>query len=446
MDANRISPQPETATNTANRKKRLPRGADDDYSDLTRNPSASLQPHASRRRTHSPAAATASVDDNEDVMTGPPVELVPRPVAGASRFPPLLNDLVLRAARGEKVERAPVWIMRQAGRYLPEFRKSREKNDFFTICRTPRLACEVTLQPIDRYGPLLDASIIFSDILVVPQAMGLEVQMLEKVGPHFPDPLRVPADLARLRTTVDVEESLGYVLDAISLTRVELRGRVPLFGFVGAPWTLMAYMIEGGSSKTLSKAKTWLFRYPEESKRLLQSVTNVCIDFLVAQARAGAQLLQVFDSWGGELSPHDFAQFSLPYLEQIATVVSDRLTKLGLNVPLVVFARGAHYALDDLSRLKYSVVSIDWTMDPEVARKIAGGRVTLQGNADPSLLYADPKVIKEVARTMLTKFGPERLYIANLGHGMYPDHDPEHLRAYLEAIRDVSTELCAKAK
>ncbi|KAJ1546602.1 Uroporphyrinogen decarboxylase in heme biosynthesis, partial [Cladochytrium tenue] len=419
MDANH---KPESATNTTTRKKRQPGGAaDDNDSDLTHNPSASLQPHASRRlRTQSPSTATASVGDDEDVMTGPPVELVPRPVAGASRFPPLLNDLVLRAARGEKVERAPVWIMRQAGRYLPEFRKSREKNDFFTICRTPRLACEVTLQPIDRYGALLDASIIFSDILVVPQAMGLEVQMLEKVGPHFPDPLRVPADLARLRTNVDVEESLGYVMDAISLTRVELRGRVPLFGFVGAPWTLMAYMIEGGSSKTLSKAKTWLFRYPEESKRLLQNVTNVCIDFLVAQAKAGAQLLQVFDSWAGELSPHDFAQFSLPYLDQIATVVSQRLIKLGLNVPLVVFARGAHYALDDLSRLKYSVVSIDWTMDPEVARKIAGGRVTLQGNADPSLLYADPEVIKDVARTMVTKFGPERHYIANLGHGMYP--------------------------
>ncbi|KAI9357977.1 Uroporphyrinogen decarboxylase [Zopfochytrium polystomum] len=350
-------------------------------------------------------------------------------------FPPLLNDLILRAARGEPVERAPVWIMRQAGRYLPEFREARKRNDFFTICRTPELACEVTLQPIDRYGPLLDASIIFSDILVVPQAMGMEVQMLEKVGPHFPDPLRHPDDLAKLTFPVDVQSTLKYVFDAITLTRKELKGRVPLFGFAGAPWTLMAYMIEGGGSKTLSKAKSWLFRYPNESHRLLQMITDVLVDFLIGQIKAGAQLLQLFDSWAGELSPNDFQKFSLPYIEQVGRRVSDWLKSANANVPLAVFARGAHYALRELSQLQYSIVSLDWTVKPSKARTETEGRVTLQGNADPSLLYGEAKTIKDTVRVMLEDFGPEKRYIANLGHGMYPDHDPEHLKAYLEAIR-----------
>jgi uroporphyrinogen decarboxylase len=205
-------------------------------------------------------------------------------------FPPLKNDLILRVIKGEKVEKTPVWIMRQAGRYLPEFRKARVTNDFFTVCRTPELACEVTLQPIDRYGELLDASIIFSDILVVPQAMGLEVQMVPQKGPHFPEPLKTPADLERLKKDVDVDTSLKYVYDAITLTRKKLEGRVPLFGFVGGPWTLMAYMIEGGGSKTLSKAKSWLFRHPKQSHELLQRITDILVDFLAGQVRAGAQV------------------------------------------------------------------------------------------------------------------------------------------------------------
>jgi uroporphyrinogen decarboxylase len=219
------------------------------------------------------------------------VEEAPRKVLRDEDFPPLQNDLIFKAIQGEMVSKVPVWIMRQAGRYLPEFRNSRAKNDFFTICRTPELACEVTLQPIDRYGDLLDASIIFSDILVVPQAMGMEVQMIPKKGPHFPDPLNTPDCLKKLDPApINVHEKLKYVYDAITLTRTKLDGRVPLFGFVGAPWTLMAYMIEGGGSKTLSKAKSWLFGHPKESHSLLQRITDVVVDFLVGQATAGAQV------------------------------------------------------------------------------------------------------------------------------------------------------------
>ncbi|KAJ3081692.1 Uroporphyrinogen decarboxylase in heme biosynthesis [Quaeritorhiza haematococci] len=357
-------------------------------------------------------------------------------------FPELKNDLIIRAAKGEPVGQIPVWIMRQAGRYLPEFRAVRAKYDFFTLCRTPSLACEVTIQPIERYAGLLDAAIIFSDILVVPQALGFTVEMREGSGPHFPEPIRSPADLARVKRDVDVDAELGYVYQAITLTRQQLAGRVPLFGFAGAPWTLMAYMIEGGGSKTLSKAKSWLFSHPKESHWLLQRITDVVVDFLVGQVKAGAQLLQVFDSWGGELSPQDFRKFSVPYLTQIAARVRMALRAHDLpEVPLVVFAKGAHASLDVLSSIGYDVVSLDWTIDPTEARQATKNRVTLQGNADPSLLYASPETIEKEVREMLQRFGTRRQYIANLGHGMYPDHDPERLRAYLEAIKKCGLEL-----
>ncbi|KAJ3356523.1 hypothetical protein HDU83_000874 [Entophlyctis luteolus] len=354
-------------------------------------------------------------------------------------FPPIRNDLIIRAAKGEKVERTPVWIMRQAGRYLPEFRESRKRNDFFTICRTPELACEVTLQPIDRYTGLLDASIIFSDILVVPQAMGMEVQMLEKVGPYFPQPLRTPEDLARLDKKPDVHATLQYVFDAITLTRTKLDGRVPLIGFSGAPWTLAAYMIEGQGSKTYSKAKTWLYKYPEESKMLLRWITDLVVEYLVAQVKAGAQLLQVFDSNSGELGKNLFDEFVLPGLLEIAERVKEKLAKIDLVVPIIVFARNSHYALESLSTSQYDVIQLDFTISPAFARAQTHGRKVLQGNADPSLLYASPEKIRSEVEKMLDAFGTDRGYIANLGHGMYPDHDPEHLKAYLQAINEYST-------
>lgn len=349
-----------------------------------------------------------------------------------ANFPELRNDLILRAAKGAPTDRVPVWVMRQAGRYLPEFLKTRETADFFTMCRTPELACEVTLQPIKRF-PLLDAAIIFSDILVVPQALGMEVQMQAAKGPHFPNPLKTPSDVKKLTKNVDVKKELGYVFEAITLTRHKLEGKVPLFGFAGGPWTLMAYMIEGGGSKTFSKAKTWLFAHKKESKELLQLLTDVTVQYLIGQVEAGAQILQVFESWAGELSKEAFDEFSFPYLAEIATKVKEGAKALGVDIPMIVFAKGAHYALEELADTEYDVVGLDWTIEPREARLQTDNKVSLQGNLDPCVLYAPPEEIKTHVRKMITEFGTQKL-IANLGHGMHPDHDPQHLLAFLEAV------------
>ncbi|KAJ2725511.1 Uroporphyrinogen decarboxylase in heme biosynthesis [Coemansia sp. Benny D115] len=365
-------------------------------------------------------------------------------------FPPLRNDLYLRTARGEATERAPVWCMRQAGRYLPEFRAIRVENEFFKVCRTPALATEVTIQPLRRYAGLLDAAIIFSDILVVPQAMGLEVQMVPGKGPHFPEPLKSPEDMQRLtdkQPGFSVDRELDYVYKALTNTRHALQGQVPLLGFVGAPWTLMAYMIEGGGSKTFALAKTWLFAHRQAAHELLQRVADVAAEFLVGQVRAGAQALQVFESWAGELGPRDFAEFSLPYLARIAAHVKTHCP----GVPMTVFAKGAHYALEQLAtETLYDVISIDWTLDPADARRrvdgavrakgLASRTVVLQGNLDPTVLFGDSAAIRERTGEMCRAFGPHG-HIANLGHGMMPSHDPEHLRVFLEAVHESSSAL-----
>ncbi|BFZ65115.1 Uroporphyrinogen decarboxylase in heme biosynthesis [Saitoella coloradoensis] len=350
-------------------------------------------------------------------------------------FPPLKNDLILRAALGEKVERPPMWVMRQAGRYLPEYHKVRAGHDFFEMCRTPEIASTITLQPIERFEDL-DAAIIFSDILVIPQAMGMVVEMVEKKGPHFPEPLETPEDLAKLKRLgegCDVKKELGYVFEALTLTRQKLAGRVPLLGFIGAPWTLMAYMIEGGGSKTFTKAKSWLFKYPEDSQKLLQDITDVAVEFLAQQVVAGAQMVQVFDSWAGELSPVEFAEFSLPYLRQISKRVPERLAELGQDrVPMTVFAKGAWYALDALCDSGYNVVGLDWTHDPAEARKIANGRVTLQGNMDPNVLYGGKEAIDKAVKRIVEGFGGGKQgYIVNLGHGVTPGVKPEDLGFFL---------------
>ncbi len=347
-----------------------------------------------------------------------------------STFPPLKNNLLLRAARGLHTERTPVWMMRQAGRYLPEYRALRAEDAFFDVVRTPELAAEVTLQPLERFP--LDAAIIFSDILVVPQVMGLTVEMIKGKGPHFPDPLRSPQDLKRLRTP-DIKSDLGYVLEALTLTRHRLDGRAPLIGFVGAPWTLMAYMIEGGGSKTFSKAKTWLFGLPEAAHALLGQITDVLCQFLSAQIEAGAQTVQVFDSWAGLLSPAVFQAFALPYLNRIAFYLQENHPE----VPRIVFAKGAHYALPALAATDFDVIGLDWTMDPRKARRLVGAQAALQGNLDPSTLYAAPEQIHDAVHEMLDAFGPVG-HIANLGHGMHPDHDPEHARAFVEAVQGYS--------
>ncbi|KAF3168085.1 Uroporphyrinogen decarboxylase in heme biosynthesis [Orbilia oligospora] len=356
-------------------------------------------------------------------------------------FPPMQNDLLLRAARGEPVERPPMWVMRQAGRYLPEYHEAKGKNDFFAVCRNPKLACTITLQPVLRYRNLLDAAIIFSDILVIPQAMGMTVEMIEHKGPSFPNPLRKPEDLEKLNANVDVKKELGYVFDAISLTRRELNGLVPLIGFSGAPWTLMSYMIEGGGSKMFIQVKTWVFRYPEESKRLLQMITDVVVEYCAEQVVAGAQLIQIFDSWAGELSPSDFKIFSLPYLRQISKRLPEVIKSKGAEpVPMTVFAKGAWYALDDLCDSGYDVVGLDWLHDPAEAVKIANGRVTLQGNMDPGALYGTREAITNEVERMIGGFGGgKQKYIVNLGHGITPFVDPEDMRWFLEEIKRVGS-------
>lgn len=353
------------------------------------------------------------------------------PIMESKDFPRLQNDLILRAARGEKTEKVPVWVMRQAGRYLPEFQALRAEHDFFKVCQTRELACEITLQPIRRFE--LDAAIIFSDILVIPQALGLEVLMIPGKGPTFPEPINTPDDLERLDEDVDVSKRLKYVYEAITLTRHKLEGKVPLIGFSGAPWTLMAYCIEGGGSKTYAKSKRWLYAHPEESHRFLKLLTKVISEYLVHQVVAGAQLLQVFDSNVEFLGYDQFLTFSLQYLKEIAVTVKSRLKEIGVEpVPMIVFAKGANYAIKELSEIGYDVVQLSWTVRPEVARRDAPS-VTLQGNLDPCAMYASKEEISNLVAQMLSRFGTQKL-IANLGHGVYPDFDPDHVKAFIDAI------------
>ncbi|KAF2088195.1 uroporphyrinogen decarboxylase [Saccharata proteae CBS 121410] len=357
-----------------------------------------------------------------------------------SQFAPLKNDLILRTARGEKVERAPCWVMRQAGRYLPEYHEAKGTNDFFACCRSPEIASTLTLQPIERYAGLIDAAIIFSDILVIPQAMGMEVVMVDKKGPHFPNPLKSPEDpqyKEMMERKVDVKTELDYVYKAITLTRKKLDGRVPLIGFCGAPWTLLSYMVEGGGSKMFKEAKTWVFKHGEESKKLLQKIAELCVDYLALQVVAGAQMIQVFDSWAGELSPASFKEFSLPYLELIANELPKKLKELKQDpVPMTVFAKGAWYALDDLCNTNYNTIGLDWLHEPAEAYRVAQAKgKVLQGNADPGVLYGSRESITRVVENMVKGFGGGKQgWIANLGHGITPFVNPDDLKFYFEEI------------
>lgn len=350
-------------------------------------------------------------------------------------FPDLINDRFLRACKGESVDRIPVWIMRQAGRYLQEFQDFRKKHEFFEICKTPSLACEVTLMPINRYKQL-DAAIIFSDILVIPQSLGMEVLMVAGTGPVLTNPLNTPDDFTKLNTDNCISR-LQYVGDAITLTRQRLNGRVPLIGFSGAPWTLMGYMIEGGGSKTMMKAKKWLYKYPKESHKLLTILTDIIINYVVMQIESGAQAIQIFESSAEFLNQQLFETFALPYLKHIRHTVKNMLKCRQIEeVPMILFAKGAWYSLAEQAKLGYDVIGIDWTVDPVQARKIVGPNITLQGNLDPPALYADESSIKKLTKEMVEKFGTER-YIANLGHGIYPNVDPKHVDYFLDAIKSV---------
>ncbi len=335
------------------------------------------------------------------------------------------NDLLLKALKKEKVDRPPVWMMRQAGRYLPDYIRLRKKYDFFTRVQTPELACEITLQPVDQVG--VDAAIIFSDILVIPQAMGLEVLMEEGKGPSLPKVIQTQKDIDAL-VADNVEQELKYVIDAIALTKKELNGRVPLIGFAGAPWTILCYMIEGKGSKTWDKAKQFCFTKPELAHRLLQKITDVTIKYLKAQAKAGADVLQVFDSWSGMLSPADFKFFAQPYLIQI----TDALHR---DVPVILFPKGSWYALKDLSNSTASGLGVDWCVSPQFARKITANKITLQGNFDPAKLLLPIPEIKTAVQEMIDGFGIQN-YIANLGHGITPNIPVDNARAFVDAVKE----------
>lgn len=336
----------------------------------------------------------------------------------------LKNDLLLRAAKGQEAERVPVWLMRQAGRVLPEYRATRAKaKNFIEFVKSPELACEVTVQPVDILG--VDAAIIFSDILVIPEAMGLPYQMIEAKGPWFENTVKNKTDVEKLR--IAQADDLNYVLEAIQLTKKELNNRVPLIGFAGAPWTIFAYMIEGSGSKTFSKAKQFLYTQPELAHQLLEKITQSTINYLQAQVKAGADLIQLFDSWAGVLSEKMFYEFSLKYMSKIC----DALQPL---VPVTVFAKDAHYALEKIAETHCNTIGLDWTISPANARKLAPNK-TLQGNADPCLLYADEKKIISETQEMLRTFGKHR-YICNLGHGLYPDLDKEKVKLFVNVVKE----------
>jgi uroporphyrinogen decarboxylase len=338
----------------------------------------------------------------------------------------LKNDLLLRAAKGEAIERYPVWLMRQAGRILPEYRAVRASlSGFKELVETPERAAEVTIQPVDLLG--VDAAIIFSDILVVPEAMGLEYQMLEQKGPWFEKTIRSEEELKYAEFDFDVEDRLGYVLEAIKITNKELDGRVPLIGFAGAPWTIFCYMVEGKGSKTFSEARKMLYTNPSLAHELLSRITKVTITYLKAQIKAGAHMVQVFDSWAGILGTEQYATFSLPYLKQIADAIQE--------VPITLFSKGAITSVNAIAALDCNTVGLDWNMDIDKIRVEIGESRTLQGNLDPCALYASHEEIVSITNKMLNSFRSRR-HIVNLGHGVYPDIDPEKVKTFIKTVKE----------
>ncbi len=335
------------------------------------------------------------------------------------------NDLYLKALRGEEVSRPPVWMMRQAGRYLPEFIALRDQYDFFTRCQTPELAAEITVQPIRRFP--LDAAILFSDILVVPQAMGIDFQMKESVGPWLENPIRTKEQVESI-VVPDVNDSLGYVFDAIELTLEKLDNEIPLIGFAGSPWTILCYCVEGKGSKAFDIAKSFCFQYPEAAHLLLQKITDTTIAYLKRKVEKGVSAVQIFDSWGGMLSPVDYQEFSWKYINQIVEALAD-LTHV------VVFAKGCWYALEEMSKARVSALGVDWTVTPEMARKLTNNNITLQGNFDPARLLSTPETIKRMVDEMIIGFGKDK-YIANLGHGILPNIPLENAEAFIRAVVD----------
>jgi len=346
----------------------------------------------------------------------------------------LKNDRFLRALSRQPVDRTPVWMMRQAGRYLPEYRATRARaGSFMQLCKAPEMACEVTLQPLERYP--LDAAILFSDILTVPDAMGLGLYFEGGEGPRFERTIQRDADVAALATP-DMETELRYVMDAVRLIRRELGGRVPLIGFSGSPWTVATYMVEGGTSKNFSRIKGMLYDKPALLHQLLERVTRTTIDYLNAQVAAGAQAVMVFDTWGSILTPKTYHSFSLDYMQRIVDGVTRQAE--GRKVPVVLFTKGGGPWLDVMADTGCDALGVDWTTDLAEARARVGDRVALQGNLDPAVLYASPETIREEVRAVLESFGPGPGHVFNLGHGIHPEVKPEHAGAMIQAVVELS--------
>jgi len=348
---------------------------------------------------------------------------------------PLTNDLLLRALLREPTPRRPIWVMRQAGRYLPEYRATRAKaGNFLKLCMTPELACEVTLQPIERYA--LDAAILFSDILTIPHAMNLGLEFETGEGPTFARPIRGPADIDRLGVP-DPHRELRYVIDAVSLIRRELRGRVPLIGFAGSPWTVGTYMVEGSGSKTFGKVKRMMYEAPRELHRLLDILARSTIAYLNAQIAAGAQAVMIFDTWGGILTPAQYQEFSLRYMEQIVSALTREAQ--GRRVPNIVFTKGGGAWLSKIAAIGCDAAGVDWCTDLATARQAVGDRIALQGNLDPAALFAPPQVLRAEARSVLDSYGAGPGHVFNLGHGITPEVNPEQVGVLIEAVHSYMT-------
>jgi len=346
----------------------------------------------------------------------------------------LKNDRLLRALLKQPVDRTPIWIMRQAGRYLPEYRATREQaGDFMSLCMNPELACEVTLQPLRRFD--LDAAILFSDILTIPDAMGLGLYFETGEGPRFKNPIRSAKDIQNLPIP-DPEGELKYVMDAVRTIRRELDGSVPLIGFSGSPWTLATYMIEGASSKTFSKSKTMLFDQPALAHQLLEKVAESVTSYLNAQVAAGAQALMIFDTWGGSLTPEMYQVFSLDYMQKIVNNLTREAD--GRKVPVVLFTKGGAQWLNQMADTGCDALGLDWTINIADAKAMVGDRVALQGNMDPNTLYASPERIREEAAKILKDFGTGEGHVFNLGHGITPDINPEHVKVLVDSVHELS--------
>jgi len=346
----------------------------------------------------------------------------------------LKNDFFLRALLREPTPYTPVWMMRQAGRYLPEYRATRAKaGDFLTLCQTPELACEVTLQPIDRYP--LDAAILFSDILTIPHAMGLGLKFETGEGPVIEKPVRSASDVAQLKKP-DVSRELRYVTDAVSLIRKELNGRVPLIGFAGSPWTVATYCVEGGSSRDFARIKGMMYEDPKSLHHLLSVLTEITLDYLNAQIAAGAQAVMVFDTWGSVLTPTTYREFSLQYMSRIVDGLQRKAE--GRVVPRVLFTKGAGPSIGDIAKTNCDAVGVDWTTDLSDARRMVQDKKALQGNLDPCVLYSSPDRIREQVAKVLASYGHGHGHVFNLGHGIHPTVNPDHAGAMIKAVHELS--------